>query len=95
MNHNRIDISPSELDKQSPIKIDKWLNIDSEECREKDPDHSLTKKWLRIGLEDKFLFTDSQGRLWGRGKQSNQYFPYHFNVGEKLYGFRLAATAVN
>ena len=83
-----------ELDKQSLIKIDKWLDIDSEECQDKDPDLALTKKWMKIGFEDKFLFADSLGRIWGRGNEG-RFFPYHFNVGKKLYGIRIAKKATN
>ena len=82
---NRLPLSHEELTKQSPVKIDKWLDIDSEECKDKDPDIALTKKWLKIGFEDKFLFTDEQGCIWGRGKEG-RFFPYHFDYGKKLYG---------
>ena len=90
----KLPMSPEELDKQSPVKIDKWLDIDSEECRDKDPDIALTKKWLRIGAEDGFLMVDSLGRIWGRGEKG-YFFPYHFDYGKKNYGFRLAVTASN
>ena len=89
-----IQITPADLDKQSPIKIDKWLDIDSEECKEKDPDRALSKKWMKICMEDGFLFTDSLGRVWGRG-ETGVCFPYHFNVGKRLYGFRVSAKAAN
>ena len=91
---NRLPITHAELVKQSPVKIDKWLDIDSEECKDKDPDHALTKKWLKIGFEDKFLFTDAEGCIWGRGSEG-RFFPYHFDYGKKLYGFRLSKTAAN
>ena len=88
-----INLSPQQLDQQSPVKIERWLDIDSEECCAKDPDIALTKKWLRIGLEDKFLFLDTYGRVWGKGKE--KYYPYHFNIGPKNYGFRVAKKAAN
>jgi hypothetical protein len=91
---NRLPLSPEELEKQSPIKIDEWVDIDSPKALELDPDHKLTKKWLKIGFEDKFLFTDSRGQIWGRGNDG-RFFPYHFNVGKKLYGFRLSTLASN
>lgn len=90
----QLPMKPEELDKQSPIKIDRWLDLDSEECRDKDADISLTKKWFKIGVEEGFLLTDALGRIWGRGDKG-YFFPYHFNVGKKLYGYRVSAVAAN
>ncbi len=87
-----LPLSPTELDKQSLLKIDKWLDIDSEECKDKDPDYALTKRFLRILKDD--LFTDKLGRIWGRGEDS-RFYPFHFNIGKKLYGFRVAKKAAN
>jgi hypothetical protein len=86
-------MSPKELDAQSPVKIDEWLDIDGERCKELDPDRKNTKFFMKIGFEDKFLFTDISGRIWGRG--SDNYYPFHFNIGKKLYGFRIAKKAAN
>lgn len=94
MKINSLPISPKDLDKQSPVKIDRWLDLNSEECYAKDPDIALTKKWLKIGAEEGFLMVDSNGRIWGKGK-SNNFFPYHFNVGSTNYGFRLSMKAAN
>jgi hypothetical protein len=91
---SKLRIKVDELDKQSPVKIDKWLDLNSEECKQKDPDPLLTKKWLKIGAEAGFLFVDSLGRIWGRGKD-NIFYPYHFDIGNKNYGFRLANMAVS
>lgn len=90
----KLDISPTVLDAQATIKVDRWLDLDSEECRAKDDDHALTKKWLKIGMDAKFLFADPSGRIWGRG-ENNIYFPYHFNVGKTLYGYRISKSASN
>lgn len=90
----KVELSPNELDKQSEIKIVKWLDIGSEECKDNDPDVALAKKWLKMGAEDKFLFVDRLGRIWGRAS-SGSFFPYHFNVGDKNYGYRLAINAAN
>lgn len=94
MNPTKLNISPIELDSQSHIRIDKWLDLNSSECKEKDPNHFLTKKFLKIGIEDNFLFTDQLGRVWGKGKNNN-YYPFHFNIGKTLYGIRLSNTAAN
>jgi hypothetical protein len=91
---NKLSATPLELDIQSRVKIDKWLDIDSEECKDKDPDITLTKKWLRSGAENNFLFVDTLGRIWGTG-DNGYYFPYHFEYGKKVYGFRLAVMASN
>jgi hypothetical protein len=90
----KLPMNPKELDKQSPIKIDQWLDIDSEDCKDRDPDHSLTKKWFKIGVEDNFLYVDSLGRIWGMGEKG-YFYPYHFNVGKKLYGYRMSVMAAN
>ena len=89
-----ITLSVQELDSQSPVKIDEWLDFDSEKCQDRDPDHSLTKTWMKIGFEDRFLFIDFSGRIWLKGSR-DEYCPYHFNVGKKLYGFRIAKKALN
>jgi len=87
-----LPLSPTELDKQSLLKIDKWLDIDSEECKDKDPDYALTKDFMRILKDD--LFTDRDGRIWGLG-EDGRFYPFHFNLGKKLYGFRVAKKAAN
>lgn len=91
---NRLPISHEELVKQSPVKLDSWVDVDSEEFREKDDDPSLTKKWLKIGFEDKWFFTDARGCVWARGSEG-RFLPYHFTYGKKLIGFRIAKTAAN
>ncbi len=91
---NRLPISHEELVKQSPVKVDSWVDIGSEDHKDKDDDVALTKRILKIGMEDKFLFTDAMGCLWGRDEQG-LFCPYHFEYGKKLIGFRLAKTAAN
>lgn len=61
-------LSVQQLDAQSPVKIDKWLDVESEECRDKDSDHALTKKWIKMLMsgDDPQLFTDNFGRIWGK-----------------------------
>ena len=87
--------SPQELDAQSPIKINRWVDIDSEEFYELDEDPGLTKKFLRLGFQEPaFFFTDTLGRIWGKG-ENGKYYPYHFNRGKTLYGYRMAKKAAN
>ena len=87
--------SPAELDAQSKIKIDRWIDIDSEEWRDLDDDPGLTKKFLKIGFkEPAFFFTDTHGRVWGKG-ENGFYYPYHFNRGKTLIGYRIPTKAAN
>lgn len=87
--------SPQELDAQSPIKITRWVDIDSEEFYDLDDDPGLTKKFLRIGFrEPAFFFCDTLGRIWGKG-ENGIYYPYHFNRGKTLYGYRISKKAAN
>jgi hypothetical protein len=89
-----LPLPPAELDKQSPVKVDEWLDIESEKCKDKDPDLSLTKKWMKMGFESGFLFLDSLGRVWGVGNRK-VFYPFHFNIGKVIYGFRIAKKAAN
>lgn len=88
--------SPPELDKQSKIKIDRWLDVDSSECRELDNNYVFTKKIIRqlYDQEPAYLFTDQNGRLWGRG-ENNAYYPFHFTSFGKNIGYRLSKKAAN
>lgn len=87
--------TPQQLDLQSPIKIDRWIAIDSEEWKELDDNPVLTKRMLRLMfIEPAYLFTDSMGRIWGKG-QDGSYYPFHFNKGSKLFGYRLPKLAAN
>ena len=88
-------MSPSELDKQSPVCIDRWIDVDSEEAKLKDEDRSLTKKMMRIGFEDGWMHTDNDGRIWGFDKERNIYYPFHFEDGKQLVGYRIAKKAAN
>lgn len=87
--------SPEELDKQSEVQLDGWVEVDSERWREVDDDPGLTKKWLRMGLsEPPFFFTDSLGRVWGKGK-GDKWYPFHLTYGKKNYGIRVSTRAAN
>lgn len=88
-------MSPAELDKQSPVHIDRWIDLDSQESKDLDPDRALTKKMVRIGFEDKWMITDTLGRIWGFNKEKNIFFPFHFENGKELIGYRIAKNAAN
>jgi hypothetical protein len=88
--------SPQELDTQSAVKIDRWIEVGSEEWREMDDTPDFTKKILRLGLHhpEPFLFTDMLGRIWGKG-EGGKFYPFHFEYGKKLIGYRISALALN
>lgn len=89
--------SPKELDNQASVKIKRWIDIHSEECRMKDQNQKTAIKWMRLLMASPgpALFTDSNGRLWGKGKEGG-YFPYHFeDENHNLYGYRLSKNAFN
>lgn len=87
--------SPKELDAQALIKVDAWVDLDSERWREIDDDPALTRKWLKLLMkEPAYLFTDSDGRVWGKG-ENGIYYPYHTEYGKKLYGVRISKKAAN
>lgn len=80
-------MTPSEFENQSPIKINKWIDIGSEEHRMLDPDYKLAISWFKMLTKSGDLVTDSLGRIWGKSKNNNWY-PYHFNIGKINYGYR-------
>lgn len=90
----RIDIPPAELDRQSRVRIDRWLDVESQECRDLDDMPDFTRQCLRAGADGGFMFVDVLGRIWGRGT-GGYFYPFHFEHGSKLYGYRLASTALN
>lgn len=87
--------TPKELDAQSLVHLDGWVDLDSERWREIDPDPGLTKKWIKLGFQEPAYFLlDSDGRIWGRG-ENGYYYPYHLDYGKKKYGIRIAKKAAN
>lgn len=87
-------LSPKQLDEQSSVKIERWLDMNSKECLDMDSDPNFTKKCYRIGTESGMLDVDNRGRIWGKGKDGG-YFPFHFEYGKLLYGYRVARLAAN
>ena len=88
-------MSPKELDMQSPVVIDKWIDINSDQARMLDDDLDLSKKMMRIGLEANMMFFDNDGRMWGRDEKKSICYPFHFESGKKLIGYRSCKKAAN
>ena len=92
---NSLELSPKQLDEQSIVHIHRWVDVYSEECRMMDDDHKLTCHIMKLGFQEPpFLFTDSDGRVWGKG-ESGRLFPFHMEYGAQLIGFRLIKKASN
>ena len=86
---------PKELDNQSPIHVDKWIDVDSSECRELDDNYSFTKKIVKLGFQEPaYLAVDKLGRIWGRG-ENNKFYPFHMNRGKNIIGYRISKRAAN
>lgn len=88
-------MNAKELEAQSPVKIDRWVDVYSEECRMMDDTYDFTKKIMRLGFEDGWMFTDSEGRIWGKDKTGGPCFPFHFEYGNQLIGYRISKRAAN
>ena len=95
-----LNISPKELDAQSPIKIDRFVEIGSEEHRYLDDNVEFTKTCLK-GLKDApdspaFLSLDRDGRVWSaKPNEDGKYYPLHFEHGKRLIGYRNSKFAAN
>jgi hypothetical protein len=88
-------LKPEQLDTQSPVKIDEWLDIDTDKCKGVDDNRPLTKKWLNMLLEDNTLQLDSLGRVWDRSEDTGKWYPYHLESQGKLYGIKVMKKAAN
>ncbi len=89
-------MTPRELDRQSPIKVARWLDLYSEECARLDEDIIVSRKWAENLLNHpNGLVMDSLGRLWGP-KPDGTYYPFHFITdNNEIIGYRFAAKAAN
>lgn len=89
-------MTPAELDAQSKIKVDRWIEVHSQECKDIDDGlHWFTIKCMNIGFEDGFMFVDTLGRIWGRNRETSECYPFHTEHGKELVGYRLAKKAAN
>lgn len=91
---NEVKLTPEELDLQSSVVLDDWVDIDSERWKDTDDNPMFTKKILRMGMGD-FLFVDTLGRVWGKSKEENKFYPFHYEYGKKKYGYRIPGKAAN
>jgi hypothetical protein len=94
MNISKIGLTPQQLDKQNSVLIDSWIDINCARAQEWDNDHDLSIKWMKMAAEAQMLRIDTQGRLWGESGDG-KWFPYHFEHGNKLVGYKLSSLAAN
>ena len=99
MNFDKIkvlEISPKELDSQSPVVIDRWVDIDSQECKELDDDRKTTLMMMKSGIEGDYMMVDKDGRVFVKSPEESTYFPLHFEWRKKeLIGYRITKKALN
>ena len=96
-------MSPAELDKQSPVRISRWLDIDSSELKEIDDDRKFTKKIILMGFEEQpgspaWMYTDAQGRIFGWNPKNPDapHYPLHFTAPSgELIGYKISKKAAN
>jgi hypothetical protein len=94
LNISKIDLTPQQLDSQCGVVISEWIDINCARAQEIDDDQELSVKWLKIAAEAGMLRVDLFGRLWG-SVGDNVWFPYHFEHGNKLVGYKLSSMAAN
>jgi len=87
-------LTSMQLDSQSCIQLDGWVEVGSEQAKRLDQDHALAIEWLHMGSQDGWFVVDTQGRIFGKSLDNN-YFPYHFESGDKKYGYRMSTLAAN
>lgn len=95
INIQKLETSPQTLDAQAIVHIDEWVVLDSPKHKETDEYYASSKNMLETGSENGFLQMDSLGRIWVRAEREDQFYPYHFERGTKLYGLRIATAAAN
>lgn len=96
-------MTPQQLDAQSPVKVNRWIDIDSEESKQIDDNRQFTKHVLNMGLESlpdspAFLYTDTDGRIWGFNPKNPEapHYPFHLETERgELVGLRMARKAAN
>lgn len=88
-------MSPQEFDEQSVIPIDRWIELDGDECRKLDDNLKLTKQYIKVGLEAKVISYDSLGRIWLWSEKNKIYYPMHFEYKKLLIGYKVSKKAAN
>lgn len=86
--------TPKELDAQSTIKVDEWVDVESEKFQQVCQERGAFDYILKVGLRDPaFIHADALGRLWGKG--SHEWFPFHDVIDGRTYGYRISKKASN
>lgn len=90
-------MNSKELEAQSLIKIDRWIDITSPEANEFAPEmNKIIIRLLEDPKEDDSIFTDELGRIWGTGsKEYNEYYPLHDTFCGENIGYRYVKNASN
>jgi hypothetical protein len=83
---------PKKLDAQCKIKISRWVDLHSDECKIMDDNYALTKKMYKM-LFGKEMFVDFSGRIWGGGRDG--FYPFHFEYNGALVGYKISKLASN
>ncbi len=91
----KLDTSPQALDAQSIVSIDEWVIVDSAKHKDTDEFYVFSKQMLHTGSSNGFIQIDNFGRLWVRAEKNDQFYPYHFEHGDKNFGLRIATAAAN
>ena len=89
--------SPKELEAQSSIHVDEWVEVGSPRFHKllAEEDQYSFYYILQVGLrEPPFLLTDSLGRLWGKGN-GDKWFPFHDIIRGKVIGYVLPSKVVH
>lgn len=84
-------LNSKDVEKNSKIKIDRWIDINSAEFKKTDKYPAFTKRTLELGLGS-FLFTDELGRIWAKG--TDCYYPFHDEYKGENIGYRIVAKAL-
>lgn len=96
VNIQKIEMSPKDLDAQSVIQVDEWVDLGSQKHRDTDEWYVLSTSLLEKSSENGFLKIDSLGRLWVHGIDQ-EFLPYHYDskAGNQFLGLRIATAAAN
>ena len=87
--------SPKQLDAQSRIIVDRWVDLYSDECKVMDDNYQFTMQCVKLGFQEPaYLAVDFFGRIWGKGTD-NIYHPFHFEYKNKLIGYKISKKAAN
>lgn len=88
-------MTPTELDSQSPVKVDRWIDFNSEESKTLDTARVVTKQAIRIGFSRGIMMFDTFGRVWGLNDEDKKFYPLHFKKGDQVIGYRMSERAAN